>query len=498
MIQTFEELNCADAIKRALAEMGFSEPTPIQKEVLPILLTGKDAAAQAPTGTGKTCAFGIPLVERADPASETVQALVLCPTRELAVQIAEEIRAIARFSEGVRVLAVYGGQPVPKQLAALRRRPQILVGTPGRVIDHLERRSVRLNDLRTLVLDEADEMLDMGFREDIDKILSGAPEERQTVLFSATLSPEILRISREYQRDPVIVRAQGENALPQISQYCVKVREKDKVRVLMKLLDERGFDLSLVFCNTKKRAQELAETLLDYGYRAESLHGDLNQRERDAVMKKFRSGALGVLVATDVAARGIDVDGIEAVFNFDVPNDAEIYVHRIGRTARANRKGVSFVLSSPNLLAEVERFEQYTGIEMERIRVSAGDREVDEKKFSLALDRLDGENDCYRRFLYRKLEELNRTGDRQYDFCDLAAALLSKLCEQSAKKEPDLTEDRSLPGREEKRNGRPRPQSRPPRETNGAGGGRGQKHKSPSQIRRAQSKDKYAHLKKEE
>ena len=499
MIETFQELNCAPEIKRALDEMGFSEPTPIQKEVLPLMLEGRDCVAQAPTGTGKTCAFGIPLVERVDPEDESVQALVLCPTRELAVQITEELRGIARYSEGVRILTVYGGQPIQKQLSALRKRPQILVGTPGRVIDHLERRSVRLGALRTLVLDEADEMLNMGFREDIDKILAGAPEERQTVLFSATMSPEILRISREYQRDPVTLRVKAqESALPRISQYCVKVREKDKLRILMKLLDDNAFSLSLVFCNTKKRAQELSEALCGYGYRAESLHGDLNQRERDAVMKKYRSGGLGILVATDVAARGIDVDGIEAVFNFDVPNDPEYYVHRIGRTARANREGISYTLATARQLGDTEAFERYTGVKMERVAVSAGSREVDEKKFSLALDKLEADNDVYRSFLYRKLDELNRTGGRQYDFADLAAALLAKLCEGEA--EPsELTEDNSAARKE---TGERRPRSAARRSANTSErraegvGSRPKKRKSPSQVRRSQSKDKYAGFQK--
>lgn len=325
--------------------MGFKEPTPVQAEVIPVLLDGKDCLAQAPTGTGKTCAFGLPLVEKIDADNSLVQGLVLCPTRELAMQIERELKKIAAHTS-VRITALYGGQNVEKQMAALRRKPHIVVGTPGRVIDHIRRKTLKLHGTTAFILDEADEMLDMGFRGDIDQIEKKLPSIRQTALLSATMPKEIMEISSGYQTNPVKIKTTvGESEVPQIKQIYVKLSEDKKYDALKRILRERNYKFVLVFCNTKARVDALYEKLDGDGYLCAGLHGDLKQRFRDKIMKAYREKQLNVLVATDVAARGIDVDGVEAIFNYDVPHDEEFYVHRIGRTARANRTGeaISFV-----------------------------------------------------------------------------------------------------------------------------------------------------------
>ena len=325
--------------------MGFTEPTPIQAEVIPLMLSGEDVLAQAPTGTGKTCAFGIPVINAVDVNNSLVQSLVLCPTRELAMQIERELKKIASHTQ-VRILALFGGQNIERQMAGLRRKPHVVVGTPGRVIDHIRRKTLKLHGVNTLVLDEADEMLDMGFRGDIDQIEQKLPPKRQTALLSATMAKEILEISRSYQIDPVSVKTTvGEFEVPEIGQYYVKLSEDKKYEALKRILRERDYKFVLVFCNTKARVEALYEKLDSDGYLCAGLHGDLKQRFRDKIMKAYRAKQLNVLVATDVAARGIDVDGVEAIFNYDVPLDEEFYVHRIGRTARANKTGeaISFV-----------------------------------------------------------------------------------------------------------------------------------------------------------
>lgn len=356
----FEELNLSPEIRRAIEEMGFEEATSIQAQAIPQIMSGQDLIGQARTGTGKTCAFGIPVLERIEPHTETIQALILSPTRELAIQTAEELKHVAKYKTGIRLLPIYGGQPIERQLSGLRKRPQIIIGTPGRVMDHLRRRTIRLHDLKMLVLDEADEMLNMGFREDIDIILAQAPVERQTLLFSATIPQAIIDLTKKYQKDPVRIKAvQKELTVPSTEQYYLEVRESGKLDVLSRIIDANNYKLSLVFCNTKRRVDELATKLQSRGYAAEALHGDLSQNQRDQVMNRFRRGDLDLLVATDVAARGIDVGNIEAVFNYDLPNDDEYYVHRIGRTGRAGRTGkaYSFVFGRGLYkLKEIERF----------------------------------------------------------------------------------------------------------------------------------------------
>jgi ATP-dependent RNA helicase DeaD len=357
----FQELSLTPEVQKAITEMGFKEATPIQSQSIPHILTGKDVIGQAQTGTGKTCAFGIPAIEMIHSDIIGIQSLVLCPTRELAIQTAEELKSVAKYKRGLKILPVYGGQPIERQITALKSNPQIIIGTPGRVMDHMRRRTLKLTNLKMLILDEADEMLNMGFREDIDTILAEVPEQKQTILFSATMSREIMDLTHKYQKTPVFIKAvHQELTVPNIEQYYLEVKEAAKPDMLSRLIDAYGLKLSLVFCNTKKRVDELTSHLQSRGYTAEALHGDMRQVQRDKVMAQFRKGAIEVLIATDVAARGIDVDDIEAVFNYDLPTDEEYYVHRIGRTGRAGKAGKAFSFVSGREIFKLKDIQRYT------------------------------------------------------------------------------------------------------------------------------------------
>ena len=339
----FDELQLDERIVRAVTDMGFEAASPIQAQAIPVQLEGLDIIGQAQTGTGKTAAFGIPLLQKIDPDSKKLQAIALCPTRELAIQVAEEIRRLAKYMHGIKVLPIYGGQDIVRQIRGLKDGTQIVIGTPGRVMDHMRRKTIRCDHVHTVIMDEADEMLNMGFLEDMETILSQLPEERQTVMFSATMPPAIQEIARKFQNDPVNVKVvKKELTVPKVTQYYFEVKPKTKVEVMCRLLDMYAPKLSVAFCNTKKQVDELVQELQGRGYFAEGLHGDLKQEQRDRVMNSFRNGATEILVATDVAARGIDVDDVEAVFNYDIPQDDEYYVHRIGRTGRAGRDGIAF------------------------------------------------------------------------------------------------------------------------------------------------------------
>lgn len=339
----FEDLEIDSRILRAVTEMGFEAATPIQAQAIPVQMEGRDIVGQAQTGTGKTAAFGIPLLQKVDPKEKKLQAMILCPTRELAIQVAEELRRLAKYMHGVKVVPVYGGQDISRQIRSLKDGVQIVVGTPGRVMDHMRRKTIRCDCIHTAILDEADEMLDMGFLEDMETILGELPEERQTLMFSATMPMEIQRIAANFQRDPVMVKVvKKELTVPEVTQYYYEVRRDTKVEVMCRLLDMYSPKLSMAFCNTKKQVEDLVGELQGRGYFADGLHGDMKQMQRDQVMNRFRTGKTEVLVATDVAARGIDVGNVEAVFNYDIPQDDEYYVHRIGRTARAGHAGIAF------------------------------------------------------------------------------------------------------------------------------------------------------------
>ena len=343
----YAQLDLSPALMRAIEKKGYVQATPVQAGAIPYFMEWKDVIAKAPTGTGKTFAFGIPMVEHIDPESSAVQALVLAPTRELAIQIQDELRDLCAFKEGVRVVCLYGGQPIEKQITQLKKSPQIVVATPGRLMDHMKRHTVRLDQVQTVVLDEADRMLDMGFVRDVTHILDKMPQRRNLGMFSATISREVMDISWVYQRDPVeiTVHADQDNK-PDIAQYRLDVDRGEKADTMARLLDMGDYERVIAFCNTKNMTDRLAGLLSMRRISGEAIHGDIQQRQREKTLQKFRDGQLRVLVATDVAARGLDIDDVDAVFNYDVPDENEYYIHRIGRTGRAKRHGVAFSLVS--------------------------------------------------------------------------------------------------------------------------------------------------------
>ncbi|MFD0705473.1 DEAD/DEAH box helicase [Alloscardovia venturai] len=356
----FDELGLSEPILRAINDMGFEEASPIQEAAIPVMMSGRDMIGQAQTGTGKTASFGIPVLEKVDSKNYATQVLILSPTRELAIQSAEELHRLAKYMHGVKILPVYGGADMMRQIRGLKDGVQIIIGTPGRVMDHLRRKTIKTEDIHTIVLDEADEMLNMGFREDIETILDQMPDERQVVLFSATMAKAIMDITTKYQRDAQTVKIERtELTVPNIDQYYYDVRRKDKTEVLSRLVDFYAPKLSVVFCNTKAMVDQLVENLQARGYAAEALHGDMKQAQRDRVMKKFRAGSVEILVATDVAARGIDVDDVEAVFNYDIPREVEYYVHRIGRTGRAGRAGRAFSFVRGKEVYKIKDIQRY-------------------------------------------------------------------------------------------------------------------------------------------
>jgi len=363
----FSDLPVSEYILRAVEEMGFEYTTPIQAQGIPVVMRGGDFIGQAQTGTGKTAAFGIPAIEAVDVDSKSTQVLVMCPTRELALQVKEQIQKLAKYKRGLNVAAIYGGESYERQFLALKKGSQIVVGTPGRIMDHIDRKTLILSDIKLAILDEADEMLNMGFREDIEKILSFAPEVRQTVLFSATMSSEILSIAKRFQKNPEIVRTlKTEVSNANIEQFYFSVRREAKMEVMTRLIDVNNLKLMLVFANTKSKVDEIVSDLQIRGYVAEGLHGDMRQQVRTQVMSKFRAGTTTILVATDVAARGIDVSGVDAVFNYDVPQDLEYYVHRIGRTGRAGKTGKAFMFISARDRGALRGIENYTKVKIEQ------------------------------------------------------------------------------------------------------------------------------------
>ena len=338
-------MDLSSEILRAVRAMGFQEPSTVQAKTIPLMMEGQDINAIAPTGTGKTCAFGIPMLEYVQLKDSRVQEIVLAPTRELALQIGEELTKLAKFIDGVRIAVIYGGQSISRQITALKRRPQIVIATPGRLLDHMQRGNIRLDAVHTMVLDEADEMLNMGFVKDVTKIIEATPSDRQLVLFSATTNQDVLTIAWKYQHEPVeiVVEATKEDR-PQITQYVIAVEADQKTDHLLYLLDADVYQRIMIFCNTKFMTDKLTSRLVREGYNAQCLHGDIPQSKRNTVMNDFKRGKFPILVSTDVAARGIDVDDVEAVINYDLPNENEYYLHRIGRTGRAHKHGVSFSL----------------------------------------------------------------------------------------------------------------------------------------------------------
>ncbi len=419
---SFEDLELPESIRKAVSDQGFEEPTPIQSLAIPLMRDGKDLIGQAHTGTGKTAAYGIPLIESVDTAAKRPQALVLCPTRELAIQVSEELRKLAKYRRGLVIIPVYGGQPIERQLHALRAGVQVVIATPGRLLDHLDRRSINLQGVRVVVLDEADEMLDMGFRDDIEAILKKVPGDRQMVLFSATMSQQILDLSTKYLRDPRTVRVMHDQlSVPKIEQSYFEVRESGKVDVLSNVIDLYDPHLTLIFCNTKRRVDELVSHIQARGYLAEGLHGDMSQSQRERVMGKFRTGGIDILVATDVAARGIDVEDVDIVINYDVPQDPEYYIHRIGRTGRAGKEGRSFTFVSGKELWKLREIQRYAKIRIAQQAVPKA-HEISTRRAELLTEKV-------RRIieegnLAASTKRVQQMMGDEYTSLDIAAALL--------------------------------------------------------------------------
>ena len=419
----FEELDLFPEIEKAVRYMGFEEASPIQAKAIPAMISGRDIIGQAQTGTGKTAAFGLPLLQKVDPKVKKLQAIVLLPTRELAIQVAEEMRRFAKFMHGVKVLPIYGGQDIVKQIRSLKDGTQVIVGTPGRVMDHMRRKTVKVDHVLTVVLDEADEILNMGFLEDMETILSQLPEERQTLMFSATMPQAIAEIARKFQKDPVTVRViKKELTVPKVTQYYYEVKPKNKVEVMSRLLDMYAPKLSIVFCNTKRQVDDLVQELQGRGYFAEGLHGDLKQVQRDRVMDSFRNGRTDILVATDVAARGIDVGDVEAVFNYDIPQDDEYYVHRIGRTGRAGREGKAFSLVMGKEVYKLRDIQRYCKTKIIPQAIPSLN-DITEIKVEKILDQVqDVLNDTDLTKMVNIIEK--KLMEEDYTSMDLAAALL--------------------------------------------------------------------------
>lgn len=386
----FSELGLPQEIVRAVEEMGYEEATEIQAKAIPLLLEGKDVVGRSQTGTGKTAAFGLPAVAKIDPEGyRRVQTLILCPTRELAMQASQEIEKFSKYLPYVKACAIYGGADIERQIVQLKKGANIVVGTPGRVMDHIRRHTLHLEELRTVILDEADEMLNMGFREDIEEILQYIPEERQTVLFSATMPPQIMAITGEYQCDPIVVGVeQKSRTVESVAQFYYEVPMGRKMDALQMLLIAFEPKLSMIFCNTKAMVDELTENLVAKGFKAAGLHGDMKQQSRTQVLNAFKSGRLNILIATDVAARGIDVDDVDAVFNYDIPQDNEYYIHRIGRTGRAGRSGSAYtIVSGRKQVYELKDIARFTKADIIRCELPTRD-DVIEKKTQHVLDKV--------------------------------------------------------------------------------------------------------------
>ncbi len=419
---TFTELQLSDELLRAVTEMGFETPTAIQEQCIPKILNGLDLVGQAQTGTGKTAAFGIPMVEKIDTNKKSVQALIQCPTRELAIQVTGELIKLGKFTGGLQVVPVYGGQPIGRQIKAIKRGAQIVVGTPGRTIDHLQRGTMKIDKLEMLVFDEADEMLNMGFRNDMEKILSYTNGPIQTVMFSATVPRAIRDIMKRYMNKPETVTIEREAiTAPNIEQYLVEVRDSVRTEAIGRFMDTHDFKLALVFCNTKRKTESLTNELVSRGYGSDYINGDLSQNQRDRVMDKFRKGQIDILVATDVAARGIDVEDIDVVFNYDVPQDPEYYVHRIGRTGRAGRSGKAITFTTRRKNKQLRTIERQIKNKLERLEMPSVS-DVRESKLTSQMDEI--VETLEKGGLSDWIEQIESFSDERFTTIEIAAALL--------------------------------------------------------------------------
>lgn len=458
----FSELGLDRTSMKSIEKMGFEEASPIQAQTIPLALEGKDIIGQAQTGTGKTAAFGIPLIENIDLSSDNVQGIVIAPTRELAIQVSEELFKLG-YGKRTRVLAVYGGQDIDRQIRALKKNPHIIVGTPGRLLDHIKRKNIKLGNVHTVVLDEADEMLNMGFIEDIQSILSNVPEERQTLLFSATMPDPIRKIAERFMKDPTLVKVKAkEMTVSLIDQYYVELRENEKFDTLARLLDIQTPELAIVFGRTKRRVDELASALTIRGYMAEGIHGDLSQAKRMSVLKKFKDGNIDVLVATDVAARGLDISGVTHVYNFDIPQDPESYVHRIGRTGRAGKHGAAVSFVTPRERGQLHAIEHTTKKKMEKLKTPTLSEALEGQQKAVTEKIVNTvENEDLSLYLPHAEELLQK-----HSAVDLVAAVLKTMTKEPDASPIKLTDEAPAGS---KRGGYKGSNSRP---RNGSGGGR--------------------------
>lgn len=445
-LTNFSELNISESTLRSVKRMGFEEATPIQEGTIKFALEGRDILGQAQTGTGKTAAFGIPLIEKIDPKNPNIQALVIAPTRELAIQVSEELYKIG-YDKRVKLLSVYGGQEIGRQIRALKNRPQIIVGTPGRIIDHINRRTLKLEDVQTLVLDEADEMLNMGFIDDINSILENVPSNRQTLLFSATMPPAIRKIAETFMQEPEIVKIKAkELTVDNIEQFFVKAQEREKFDILCRVINVHQPELAIIFGRTKRRVDELTQALNLRGYNAEGIHGDLSQAKRISVLRQFKENQIDILVATDVAARGLDISGVTHVYNFDIPQDPESYVHRIGRTGRAGKSGIAITFVTPREMSYLRIVEETTKKRMTPLKPpTTSEALVGQQQQSVEnLVELvqSAELSDYRLLAEELLES--------YNAVDLIAAALKSVTREPDATPVTITEERPLPMRRER------------------------------------------------
>jgi ATP-dependent RNA helicase DeaD len=495
----FSELGLSAELLKAIDKLGFEQASPIQAAAIPVLLEGKDIVGQSMTGSGKTAAFGVPAVQKVDADQRAIQVLILCPTRELAVQVSEEIHKLSFFKRGVSALPIYGGQSYERQFAGLKQGAQIVIGTPGRVMDHMRRGTMRLETVKMVVLDEADVMLNMGFRDDIELILQSVPKERQTVFFSATIPKPIRELIERYSRDPQTVRIEQKAlTVPTVEQLYFEVDRRSKMELLTRLIDLYDLKLGIIFCNTKRMVDDLVEHLEAAGYQADRLHGDMTQNMRDRVMNKFRKSGLEFLVATDVAARGIDVDDVQVVFNYDLPYDPEDYLHRIGRTGRAGRNGRAISLVPGRELFQIRNIERFTNVRIQRGRIPTAN-EVAEARENVFLEKLrslltSGEFQKHDVLVERLLEE-------GFSSTDIASALIHQLQSGEAAKPAPRNQDYERPQQEDRparhdvRDERPRyrddrpsrfgaqPRRFEDRQSRHADGGGQRRHEKPATLR---------------
>ncbi len=420
----FEDLNLSEKLKRALKDIGYIETTEIQKQSIPYILKGRDLIGQSQTGTGKTASFGLPMIEKIDSENRKTQAIILCPTRELAVQVTQELRKYLKYYESIKCMAIYGGESIERQTLGLKKGVQIIVGTPGRVMDHMRRRTIKLNQVKMVILDEADEMLNIGFEEDIETILKDIPENRQTILFSATMNKRIMGITKKYLTNPKNIKIKAEElTVEKIKQEAIEVKSKMKDETVCRIIDVIQPKKAIVFCNTKKKVDTLIDELKSKGYKAESLHGDIKQNQRDRIMKKLKSGNIQILVATDVAARGIDVKDLELVINYDIPQELEYYVHRIGRTGRNGKDGIAYTFYTGKEKLKLKEIEKYanTKIKMGKIPTL---KEVDEAKNKKIIVKIE---EIIKSKEFKNINIINDLQEKQYNLEEISKALITYI-----------------------------------------------------------------------